>query len=725
MLEIAKLLKQLTMLSKYGSDDQIEEILESTDLDDVVTELNQYPYKREPIYQELITQMIGFLNYLENETDISTPVTDDNYDRLSELYKTISSTDMVSGTNFIVADDSTVHHHKFPELRGSLAKAHYVYVDDVPRDDMRGSVEAFVYRVEETMTMFGFDVSNIGMSICCSPKYDGVSHVFEFSKGGTLERVLTRYNVEQNLGKDVSHVFRAMGDELTSFIQYPESFKNSSSYGVKVETYMTDTGFAQYTDIFKRVCNRRSAVNSIMNRHEENVPQDLLSCLSCRPFQIASIDYVQLTEAESRTWKYIGVINGHHNYLWIDPICKYQVGLDETSYVLDAISCSIDPIKDYAKQNGIPIDGIVITFLNDDIISTLGRKDDINRFQLAYKIPAGIEKTILKSVEFSIGPASGTITPIAHVEPVVINNATISVASLSNFDKLEKMHLHVGDEVLIKYDIIPKMFKDAFCKESNGPEIIRPTHCPICGGEIRGYRCIETNCPMKIPGKIYNYVRKLQIPKIGRSTVIDLCNKGILTEISDLYTLPLKQDEIVNLPGYGQSTFSGILTGIYSRLTIYPHELLGAIGIPGISLQTMKQICKYFKDMDILKLLDLTTADLQKVPGIGEIKAKNIVNGLTENNALLHKLLPRFTFLPYDSNITGERITFTLIRDAEFAKYLESLGHEVGPFTRKTTLVITPNDETMDSSTKVTARDLNIPMLTMSQAKKKFQYEGD
>ena len=300
-------------------------------------------------------------------------------------------------------------------------------------------------------------------------------------------------------------------------------------------------------------------------------------------------------------WVYIGKLFDHHQYI---NIYSTEMAFDVISIKDFAENMDSYPVGDCIKgiqataSDLVPIDGVVFTLLDDEFIKALGRSSNKNKFQVAFKFPQGVKKTILKNVEFPVGPTAGTITPLAIVEPVKINGNTITNATLSNFEKMERLDLNIGDEVIIKYDIIPKLEKDDSCKKGNGQKIVRPTCCPVCHHDLNGgSRCLNPDCDAKLSGKIYNYVKKMRIKGIGKKVVEKFVDRGFISSIGDLYRLPNYVEEISKLPGFGIASFSNIVTGIFSKVTVYPHEFLGAIGIPDVSTETMKKVCLEMRDI--------------------------------------------------------------------------------------------------------------------------------
>lgn len=472
----------------------------------------------------------------------------------------------------------------------------------------------------------------------------------------------------------------------------------------------------------------------IVNTIPKNYNPEWSQYLTVEPLKISSS-----TKISDTRWLYNGHENGRYQYIPSDTRL-YETAIINSAMIdsfLEYVeTIAIPMFQNYAELHSIPIDGIVISILDEDAIEKLGRSGSINKYQVAFKFPAGIKKSTLKEVRFQVGHVAGTVTPVAKIEPIVIMGNTISSIGLSNYDKLERLNLHVGDEVKIKYDIIPTLFKDSSCKEARGQQIMGVTKCPVpgCGSELdivinpetglRTARCINPDCPSKLVGKIYNYINKMGIENVGEGIVADFVEAGVLTSIPDLYRLESKRDFIENMKGYGSKKLNNILAGINSRLVVYPHELFGAIGIPSVGKKTMEKVFREFTAFDLMygggfKM----TMRLSNVDGIGDITAGKIMKGIFDHLELLEELLNHYIKLKdyADKPASNFKVCFHMIRDKEFAKLLEEkYNFEIQDnLTKSTSLMIVPKLD-IQSAKMTKARENHIKVMTLDDAKKLY-----
>ncbi|MCM1220730.1 MAG: hypothetical protein NC548_40195 [Lachnospiraceae bacterium] len=700
-------------------------------------------------YHEALNYFIGLCSYVEERTNVPAIIDDTLYDKL--VAKTIE----LGGRQPIGAPSSNVigideRSHKFPELRGSLAKVHFLYDKEVPEKDSRGSLEHYLNSVVRQMKATGLPIGETPISV--DVKRDGVSHVIE-GEGLSFKHILTRGDVDNNRGKDLTPLFKQFyPDAETDGIDVDmmvgcmnlnlipaDIWDYGNEFGIKVETYMKTDAYESFKKSFDiKRCNRRSAVVSICNqapmrdfdkKEEPNPWEKYSKYLNMDHFQIACTKPIKLDEYSLETimWYPIGKINGHYNYLYVEQ--PDTIDLRDIPACIEKINAAIGAVKREVGITKVPCDGAVITFLDPKIIELLGRKSDKNMFQVAFKFPAGEEKTIVESIDFQVGPIAGRITPMARLKPIRINGNRISNVTISNADKLKRLNLHVGDEVLIRYDIVPTIFKPEGCKEVDGEPVAFPTECPICHGEVVNECCSNDDCPAKAVGHIMNFIEKRGIKGgIGLETVVLLVDRGYLKSIGDLYRLRQYRMELCSLPKLGETSVASILDGIEESRKMFPHQILGAIGIPNIGLKTMEKICKRVNVLGNIDRLDELTHFMLAIPGIGEKTVPMVIDGIAKKRALIEDICKNVDIVGYDTEKQYDTtIYITSVKDkAAFKEYLESINVKVADsFTKSTDVLVIPDEPTEKPLPKaVKAEKWGIPVITLSEAKERWGYDN-
>lgn len=739
--------KQLKVL-KNAVDNELNDVLETSigmiDLIDIGyallrDEINPMDdCNGEALVESYIENLLLVSQYIETDTTMESVIPDSLYDALYEKYKDMTGKD-ITGTP-IVSSSRPIREHRYPEARGSLDKVHFVRDKDIPKDDKKKSLETWLRSVIKKCEAAGIPYKNA--QLAADVKHDGLCTVFEFS-GKKLDHALTRRDVDLNQGVDITHIFKDMGDKLIDMLHFqgvPMELFECKKFGIKTEIMVSDMSF----DMMKKEMtrppkNRRSAASMILNTSKDEYNPEWSKYLTIQPLQLCvegdkmdfSMDKIGL---KIYSWYYIGMINGRYQY--IQPRMDHY-GADFTLGKLEASmnlfeTFIIDNVKSVSKGTGTLTDGVVITIMDQDIIQLLGRENNRNKFQVAYKFPAGIAKTKLLDVEFQVGPIAGTITPVAKIEPIKIMGNTISSPGLSNCDKMEKLQLRKGDEVMIRYDIVPILYKDDTCKPGDGEVFKTPKTCPICqhGLTVKDaiIRCMNPYCGARTVGRVYNYVNKLNMDGIGKATIEDLVDLGVVKTIGDLYRLENHKEEIVELPGYGIKKYSNIIKGVNKQRTFYPHQVLGALGIPDIGRRMMEKVCRAMNPnvliQDIFAGDKPVIAQLEEIDGIAFATANKIYEGILMNKDVIEDLLHYVEFKEYEEKSESDTVVlFTKVRDKKFQEFLENQGIAIASgYSKKVTTVIVPSLDV--TSSKVTkAKEDGKEIISLDDMKKRYNYK--
>ena len=252
----------------------------------------------------------------------------------------------------------------------------------------------------------------------------------------------------------------------------------------------------------------------------------------------------------------------------------------------------------------VPIDGIVVKVNSIEQQHLLGYTAKSPRWAIAYKFKAERMETPLMSVVYQVG-RTGSVTPVANLEPVHIAGTTVKRASLHNADIIAELDLHEHDVVYVEKggEIIPKIVGVDAARRQPGAEPVRfITHCPECGtelvrveGEANHYCPNEEHCPPQIAGKIEHFVsrRAMNIEGMGEETIDLLLSKRIIRDVADIYLLPEKREELIGLEKivYPES-FE--MTSIPLAKVIYGFE----IGMKNISARVAEAIAGYYNNLE-------------------------------------------------------------------------------------------------------------------------------
>ena len=285
---------------------------------------------------------------------------------------------------------------------------------------------------------------------------------------------------------------------------------------------------------------------------------------------------------------------------------------------------NIDEILDFIhkwdverKNLPVPIDGIVIKVNSIKQQLPLGYTAKSPRWAVAYKFKAERVETRLLSVDYQVG-RTGSITPVANLEPVHIAGTTVKRASLHNEDIIRELDLHLHDMVYVEKggEIIPKIVGiDVDKRVADAPVVEFITCCPECGtalirheGEANHYCPNEDHCPPQIAGKLEHFVSRkaMDIEGMGGETIDLLLTKGFIWDIADIYTLPSRREELIGLEKilYPESY---VMTSIPLGKVIYAFE----IGMKNISAKNADVLADHFGSL--AKLAGASKEDLMAI----------------------------------------------------------------------------------------------------------------
>lgn len=285
------------------------------------------------------------------------------------------------------------------------------------------------------------------------------------------------------------------------------------------------------------------------------------------------------------------------------------------------------------KRAGLPydIDGVVFKVNAVALQQTLGFIAKAPRWAVAFKFPAQEEMTQLKAVEFQVG-RTGTITPVARLEPVFVGGVTVSNATLHNSDEIARLGVKIGDTVIIRRagDVIPQVVSVVPSKRPVGAaEIVFPSVCPVCGSpvvRVEGEAAVRCSgglvCAAQRKEAIKHYASRhaMNIEGLGDKLVDALVEKGLVHSLEDIYTLQL--EELAALERMGKKSAQNLLDAIEDSKTTTLPKFLYALGIRDVGQATAATLAKHFGSLEQLRQAD--EAHLQQVPDVGPVVAGRV-----------------------------------------------------------------------------------------------------
>ena len=292
------------------------------------------------------------------------------------------------------------------------------------------------------------------------------------------------------------------------------------------------------------------------------------------------------------------------------------------------------------------IDGAVIKVNLFSKQKQLGETSKHPRWAISYKFAAKQATTRLNDIAIQVG-RTGTLTPVAILEPVQVAGVTVSRATLHNFDELRRKDVRIGDTVLIERsgDVIPQVVKAIIEKRSGSEKSKRiPKKCPICGSEIVhtegevAVRCKNRMCPARLKWRIKYFASRdaMDIDHLGGSTVDKLIEKGFVDSIADLYSLTL--EDILILEGFKEKSAQNLLDSIEKSKSQSLSRLIYGLGIRHVGKYAAQLLAAKYPSLDLLSKADVE--ELKDIYGLGEktVEAVCTFFATEENRELIDKL---------------------------------------------------------------------------------------
>jgi DNA ligase (NAD+) len=299
-----------------------------------------------------------------------------------------------------------------------------------------------------------------------------------------------------------------------------------------------------------------------------------------------------------------------------------------------------------SKREKLPyaIDGVVIKVNSTGLQNELGFTSKAPRWAIAYKYPAGQETTVVNDIIVQVG-RTGSLTPVAILEPVQVGGVTVSRSTLHNMDEVERLGVQIGDTVLVERagEVIPHVLK-VMKEGANRKPFLMPKKCPECGSTIHrvegevAYRCVNAACPAKRKESLLHFAGRhaMNIDGLGDKIVDQLVDKGMVKDVADLYELEL--EEVAGLERVAEKSAQNLLDEIAASKKNPLSRLIYALGILYVGERTGQLLAEHFSSVE--DLAKATQEELENVPEVGPKVSASITDFFSEpaNQKLIRKL---------------------------------------------------------------------------------------
>lgn len=528
------------------------------------------------------------------------------------------------------------------------------------------------------------------------PKFDGLSVELVYDQG-TFVRGATRG--DGMIGEDVTinlRTIRALPLQLDPHPTLPAHLVVRGEVYMRLDDFqvlnrrMTERGEEGFA-------NPRNAAAGSLRQLDSRIT-------AARPLTLTCYDIMAVSGAFPAThWDELESLAA-----WGLPVPEHRRRCDSIDEVL-SFQQTTDTMRDSLP---FEIDGVVVKLDRRAWQDQLGSKSRSPRWAIAYKFAPRKEITVIQGIAVSVG-RTGTLTPLALLKPVEVGGVTISRATLHNADEVARKDVRVGDTVKVERagDVIPAIAERvAVPGETRQDPFVMPDHCPVCGSAVARegayfYCTGQTVCVAQLKGSIEHFASKsaLNIDGMGKKTVAQLVDAGLVRDLSDLYSLT--KDEILTLEGFADRSATLLLDSIERSKSVSLDRLLMGLGIRQVGQHIARVLAKQFGTLP--KLMSATQEDLLQVREIGPEISASLASFFTEerNRAVITRLIergltiapPSTEHTPGSQSLAGKTFVFTggltgYSRD-QAKQLVEQFGGQVSSsVSKKTSFVVAGTD---------------------------------
>ena len=539
------------------------------------------------------------------------------------------------------------------------------------------------------------------LEIVGEPKIDGLSVNLRY-ENGVFVRGATRGDGAE--GEDITANLRTIGD-------IPEKLAGNAPgiAEIRGEVYLPKSAFralneTQQANDAKIFANPRNAAAGSLRQLDSAITAQ-------RPLRMFAYSWGEFSaDVADSQWEFLETISA-----WgfqTNPISRLCTSLEEVLRLYHDIG-------EQRAQLDYDIDGVVYKVNRIDLQRRLGFVSRAPRWAIAHKFPAEQATTILKGIDIQVG-RTGSLTPVARLEPVTVGGVVVSNATLHNEDEIARKDVRIGDTVVIQRagDVIPQVVRPVLEKRpQSAVPYAFPTTCPVCGSEaVRDVdeavrRCTGgLICSAQSVERLKHFVSRnaFDIEGLGAKNITAFHEDGLVNGPADIFRLAEKRDTLLERDGWGDQSVDNLLAAIDERRKIGLDRFIYALGIRQIGQATARLLARTYGTVDAWRAA-MTAAqdregeayqDLLNIDGIGASVAEDLLAFVHEdhNRQVLDDLedaleIEAVAAPSSDSTLSGKTIVFTgtleKMTRSEAKARAEALGAKFsGSVSSKTDLLV-------------------------------------
>ena len=586
---------------------------------------------------------------------------------------------------------NTTHNH--PDLVGTLDKCKFVLdadamEKDVYNDDRVKILERdfFVKHLNQ-----GIITPDQKLDIMMELKYDGIS--VEADCTDHIVSARTRGDTGIGQASDITPMlegyrFPAVTEEFLKTFKEP--------IGVKFEAIMTKYDLMRFNQARGTTyANCRTAIIGLFGASDAYKYRDFITLVPL------AVDRNQIPEIRSREEEVVFL-----NKFFQTKGCPLRYTTIKGDYNLCLFLIKKYVEEAYVARNYLDFmfDGVVLSYLDNDIRAKLGRENYINKYQVAVKFDAESKLTTFLGYTFEVGQ-TGQITPMIHYAPVEFNGTIHPKSTGSSYKRFMELGLHFGDIIKVTYtnDVMPYV-NSVSCEENRINATKNPLApfadvCPVCGTKIeisstgnQAY-CPNLECKGRKVARMVSMLSRLNLKGFAESTI----NQLNVYTMRELFTYD--EQSMCNLIGPGNA--SNFIVAIRSLMAnpIEDYRIIGSLGFTGLAAKSWKAIFSNFSLSEFVQLKegkeDELVISLDSISGVGPAAVSTILKEYEYFKDDIHFILDNFNIIDSKYIRYGKQIRFSGCRDANLEAELKARGHDADSnsgVTKKTDILLIPYD---------------------------------
>ncbi|MEM7079795.1 MAG: NAD-dependent DNA ligase LigA [Pseudomonadota bacterium] len=476
------------------------------------------------------------------------------------------------------------------------------------------------------------------MSFSCEPKIDGVAVALRYEDG---QLALAATRGDGQTGEDITANVRTIKSVPLRLqgVDYPQRFE------VRGEIYIPIPEFHKFNERAlargdKPLINPRNGAAGSLRQLDSRITAGRPLTMFCYSLGWSDDSWQPTTHIEV-------IEQFAHWGLRTNPLTSACADLD-------ACMAYVEEVLEQRSSLEYDIDGVVIKVDELALQTELGAVTRKPRWAIAYKYPAEEATTLIENVEFQVG-RTGSITPVARLQPVFVGGVTVSNATLHNMDEVIRLGLKVGDTVIIRRagDVIPQVMGVVEAKRpANARAIALPQTCPVCDSAVVRVddeavaRCSASHnvCPAQRKEGLKHFASRLamDIDGLGDKIIEQLVERDMVANAADLYTLSV--EDFAGLDRLAEKSAQNLIQALDASRATTLARLIYALGIREVGEATAANLAMYFGDLP--PLMDADAEALEAVDDVGPIVASRIVEffAAKENRAVVGRLSDALTW---------------------------------------------------------------------------------